>query len=365
MKKIILSFFGYLCLSGSSFGQVDSSALTAGWGNMDFAVPQSPAFKILATNPDNILQPSSAKTVALSIGNYFATNGPLIPKSLAVEFSPLLFNSKLTLREYNRNKFWNRLRLSFGTSGQQNATYSVAEGLRLTIIDKTDLRANGALNNFFAAYLHDNAMAFKKTAIDYAADTANHVSVNDVYGKAGTDSAFKQKLESLSAKYLSDDDVDPKALSKFRDSIKNTLWNKTTLDIGIAALQSSKDSLISNLGASAYGIWISWGLYTGKHSQLLLGVRAALVDSISWHKTGSIGAKFYYGKNNVKVYAQAEFDFKESGNTGSCSIGCDFNIANGIWGQFGLNVLVLPGGKLSYQPGFNFGLGTPEKKNKN
>src|SRR6266480_5313269 len=126
MKKLVL-ITSILLRSFFLFSQ-STDGIKPGWGNLDYAVPESPAFKILGTDPDNILRPTSVRTVAISIGNYLLTSGGVIPKNLAVEFSPLLANPYTNLAQYNQNKFWYRMRLSFGTNVKANGAFDIAEG---------------------------------------------------------------------------------------------------------------------------------------------------------------------------------------------------------------------------------------------
>jgi len=69
-----------------------------------------------------------------------------------------------------------------------------------------------------------------------------------------------------------------------------------------------------------------------------------------------------YGSNNIKGYFQAQFGHQNNQNNFTASLGCQFNISNGLWGQFTINLVVDEHGKTSYQPGLNFGFGSPEKK---
>src|SRR6476661_1926632 len=118
MRK--LAFITSLVLRTFFLFSQSTDGIKPGWGNLDYTVPESPAFNILGTDPDNILRPTSARTVAISIGNYLLTSGSVIPKNLAVEFSPLLANPHANLAQYDQNKFWYRMRLSFGTNAGPN-----------------------------------------------------------------------------------------------------------------------------------------------------------------------------------------------------------------------------------------------------
>ncbi len=338
---------------------MDSTNFKTGWGNLDYSVPESPASKLLGNSPDNILKPTSVRKVAFSIGNYFLTAGNVIPKNLAVEISPLLLNGKASLNDYNKNKFWYRLRFSLGTNIVSNGGYNVAEGLRLTVIDKTDLRdfrCNPDFINFLYKSAINNSVAHDKAFADYATKhSSTPINVSEQYFK---DKKFKHLFDSLYA----NDFVDIDAVSGYRDSIRNLLWNAPIWELGIATLQSSSDSLLKNLKFSQIGFWSTTGIAIGKKGQLLIGCKVALVDSVQWQTTVSIGERLFYGTNNIKGFLQAQYDYKNKRSGFTASLGCQFNIANGLWGEFSINLVIDGNGKLSYQPGFNIGLGTPEKK---
>jgi hypothetical protein len=372
MKRFIIGFLA-CALSATCFAQqiksgnvLDSIYFTSGWANMDYAVPESPAFKILGTNPDNILHPTSAKAVAFSIGDYFLTSGPVIPKSLAVQLSPyLLANPNTSLKVYNQNKFLSRLSLSIGTSVQGSA-YSVAEGLNITIIDNTDMKAMPEYLNRLAGWARQDA-DFEMQAIVIYHKAHPELSVAQIFDKLSTDSANTSPLlKSIdSIEYtlnVSNAISNPDSITHYRDSVKQAAWNAAIWQIGIATLQTSPDSLVKSLQFSQIAFWSSTGLPLGKKGQLLLGGKLAFADSLKWYTNYSLGARFFYGKNNTKVFLQGEFDRKDLVNSTTVTAGCQFNISNGIWGQFDINLVINSSGKVSYQPGFNIGLGNKEKK---
>ena len=303
MKKRLWIFISITVFGSRLMAQDASPSWKAGWANLDYAVPESPAFQILGVSPDNILKPTSVKAIALNVGNYFVTNGPIIPKSLSVEISPLLLNGQATLVQYKANKFLYRARFSVGTFTQNDGGYGVAEGLRFNVFDKTDLRTNPALDSFLLKITHDKAIAMRK-AIDLF--KKNNPDPN-LFAKLDTDPDLQNTINDLSLQFMPDGEGKEDALSNFRDSIKNADWNKAIMDVGVAALQTSTDSLISNLKFSQVGLWTSIGLPAGKKGQVLFGARLSIVDSIDWKTIYSLGVRYFYGSNNIKGYFQAQF----------------------------------------------------------
>jgi hypothetical protein len=339
----------------------DDKKFTAGWANLDYSIPESPAFKILGADPNHILKPSSSRAIALSIGNYFYTNGPVIPKSLAVEISPLLLNGNASLNDYYNNKFLYRMRLSFGTATGAKGSYSTAEGIRFTIVDKTDLRANATYLNTIATNLGAIAKAKDKAIPAYIEKNKLNINEPKFRDLLDADSALRKKFNAFVTKFIPDSIVKPADMEKLRNKYRESLWNAAIWETGFATLQKSKDSLLTNLKTTEVGLWTSAGLPMGKKGQLLIGLKFAIADSVGWRNKFSAGARYYYGTNATKAFAQVQFEHRTKADVTTASIGCDFNITNGIWGQVVFN-FVNTNGTISYQPGFNIGLGTGERK---
>ena len=357
-------FFLVLFVSDFLHSQTTSSDIKAGWGSLDYSVPESPALKILGNSPDNILKPTSARAVAFSIGNYFLTSGSVIPKNMAVEISPLLLNGTASLNDYNKNKFLYRSRFSLGTSLLDNGGYSVAEGIRFTLIDRTDLRDfnnDPGFTNFLFKSAVNNAIALNRALEEYIkTHPEENLTILLAREKYESDTAFKTTINTLSKKFF-DKSINIDKVSEYRDSVRNLLWNAPTWELGIAALQSSNDSLIKSLKFSQIGFWSTAGVPLGKKGQLLIGAKVALVDSIKWQSNVSIGQRLFYGSNDIKGFLQAQYDYKNKSSGFTSSLGCQFKITNGLWGEFSINLVIDEHGKLSYHPGFNIGFGTPEK----
>jgi hypothetical protein len=89
-----------LMISHQAQSQVDSTVASI---RMNFAVPDAPAFKILGTQPDHIMRPSTTQELAVSLGEPFLDSK--LPSAFAAEFSPYLTisGSSLTLRGYQES----------------------------------------------------------------------------------------------------------------------------------------------------------------------------------------------------------------------------------------------------------------------
>lgn len=358
MKKLI-ALSVVFSMAGILWAQSDS--ISPGWGNLNYNVDQSPAFKLLGKTPDHILQPTSAKSIALNLGNYYLTNGSVIPKNLSVEISPLLLNPRLSLYAYSSKPFWYRMRVSVGTNQLDNGTFQLAEGLRFTIIDKTDLRTDSAfVHSLYQSCIND-AKATNKAIENYLKNhpekELNNVLARERYR---TDTKFKAEIDSLIPELVDKQIGD---INKIRTQKKKELWNAPIWEVGMAALQQSPDSLLNHARLMKVGLWSTYGTGFGKYNQLLVGIRFEIQDSLSvWQPNLSIGTRYYYGKNELRYFVQGEYGFTNRQNSLTASAGIVFNITENIWGQFALNLMYDFKGNLSFVPGFNIGLGTAEKK---
>lgn len=361
MKKLFL-FLLIFILTGYLFGQNENKQIKAGWGNLDYSVPESPAFNILGNNPDNIIKPTSVRSIVLNIGNYYLKNGATIPKNLAIEISPLLLNPIASLNDYQKNKFLYRMRLSAGTNLLDNGAFEIAEGLRFTIIDKTDLRCESDFLDKLYQSCTNKSEAINEAIKDYVkiegGKYKNIIDANEAYNE---DINFKEEIIELSKRYFTNEMVNPDSISSLRDKTKQKLWNATIWEVGIATMQYSPDSLANHLSFSKAGFWTTYGTHLTKNDQLLIGGKFSLVDSLSNLRSNvTIGTRYYYGKNDLRAFVQGEYRFEKNMNSATASLGCIFNITKGIWGQFAMN-FIFNNGNVIYKPSLNINFGTKEK----
>ncbi len=355
---------------------LDSSKIKAGWGTLNFSVPQAPALIALGASTDNLLKPTSVRAAAFSIGNYLLTNGSVIPKDLAVEISPMLLNSKVTLYDYNKHKFWYRSRLSLG-SQQSTATgsFELSEGLRFTLIDKTDLRTNKVFLNKLQTYLINDAVSLADARKPFLNDDRFKIllekyniitpqNLNDALAddsKADLIKAFNDYVDELN----STRGIPPDYVEKLRDKVRDSLWNAPIWELAAALVETSPDSLIQDIKTvNKFDVWSTVGLPVMSKGQILLGLKyEGAKDSINqWQSNLSLGFRFYYGANDVRGYVQAQFDRVNKENTGMADAGCEFTITNGLWANAGASFKLLPDGNTSFVPQLSIKFGTPEKK---
>jgi hypothetical protein len=355
-----------LLVSRLAIGQTSTTnPYTPGWGTLNYAVPESPAFKLLGTDPSNILRPTSIRTAALSLGNYLLDSGSVIPKNLAVEFSPFSFGN-LSLHDYNENatkRFWYRTRFSAGTVVGSKGSYSMAEGVRLTLWDKTDLAMRPELNQLLMQMAITQAGCRDDALTQYIQQ--NHADRGTVIQQLNNnDSAVVKAITILEAqiqkeKYQSGLD----SLTKLRETIANTLWNQPIVQLGLAVSEQSKDSLVKNASVNKVALYATAGLPLGKNGQLLIGVSDQATDSVaSWYNNLSIGGRAYLGENSVKGYAELQFTDVHNNSSWYGALGVEFSIGAGIWGNFTAGLNQAANGQLVFVPSFRISYGTLASK---
>lgn len=332
-----------------------------GWGTLNYAVPESPAFKLMGTDPSNILRPTSIRTAALSLGNYLLDSGSVIPKNLAVEFSPFSFGN-LSLYDYNNDgfkRFWYRTRFSFGTVVGSNGSYSMAEGVRLTLWDQTDLGTRPELNEFLKQMAIKESDCRDDALTEYIQQ--HHAKRDSVIQQLrNKDSVITRAITILESqirtqKYQSGLD----SLTKLRDSIATSLWNQHIIQLGLAVSEQSRDSLVKNASVNKVALYATGGLPLGKNGQLLIGVTEQAIDSAAnWYSNLSVGGRAYLGENSVKGYAELQFTDVHGNTSWYGALGVEFSIGAGIWANFtgGLNQPAY--GHLTFVPGFRISYGT-------
>lgn len=367
MKNLSLAYIltiGFITFSIFSYAQSNQ-------GNIDYAVPESPASKILNKDGGAILRPSSVKALAVSLGNYYLNSGPVIPNNIGIEISPLALNPNTDLKKYNDNKFLYRTRISIATQYTPGNGYGVAYGLRFTLFDETDLRTNtafqqkiGELVKYNTSTVNDtiNEYEYYRTFIDntYTSNEAVRlVSVLDSNVANKLNEIRKTKEVPLSNK-----------IKLYKELFKKNSWNKRIWEIGTAFSQRSPDSLITNLGKPfRFAVWNNCGFPVGKKGHLLIGLRYFAFNDTLETKTSSklyhtvnLGSRFYYGTNDDKFFGEVQYQYNQQLQLLTAGFGYETKLTEGGWATLMLNLHINPqNGDVMVLPGVSFGLGTRAK----
>jgi hypothetical protein len=365
MKKALLLICPFLLATNILIGQskkdvtLGKKDTTLGRMKLNFVVPDLPAFKILGTEPTDLLRPSTPKAIAASLSSFNSNNKFVIPKAFAIEVSPaLLLNSNkgpTELKEYAKNAVVNSFRISVGSVADtllSKSGRSIALGLRISLINEGDFGTDVESQQLLAAALHkfrlNSDTALKQFAIEKGLKEEYNASLNKEDGLE----FFEIKYQKQFNEYLAnEDEVNQKEFSssvkKFKDDYKEKHWNDEKLDLAFAVMTSSPDSLAKNLKFNQAQFWLTWAHKTGKtnKSQLLAGINAQVVknllDTVPITKDKSyfnlsVPVRLLFGTNRVKGFAEGQYKYdgvlKES--NAFLSIGAELNIVDGVWVNF-------------------------------
>jgi len=359
MKKLLILFFLITYFIG--YGQISPTNIEAGWGSLDYAVPEAPAFKILGTSPTNVMRPTSVRSLAINVGDYLTSgNAGTLPKNAAIEISPLLLNPKLDLKEYNDNLGWYRSRLSAGTWVRDNGEYDISVGLSFTLQDESDLRdtkngfvtslqglnlrAKQILDSLIRAYALKTVTPVLKVELDYNSRT--NPTFNEI------DAKYKEVITSQ------------KTYTTEKVEFEKKNWNASITQLGVAGNITSRDSVIENVGKKfRYGGWLSSTFRHGDKGQFLLGAYAGgQTDTVGKFKTPtlSLGLRYYYGSNAAKGFLEAEF---KSANDWQSYVtargGAELRLNPGLWLDVGFSYQVTKD-EVKFVPTFSFKYAIPD-----
>lgn len=310
-----------------------------------YAVPDLPAFNALGNEPADLLRPSTAKDISITANEFYDGKNIIIPKTFAVEFSPvkLIKGNRLTLQDYQKSAAWYNSRISLGTFRDSFNISKMAIGFRTTLIDKGDPKSEKNLQNIFNVLKDKNK--FRNFYLSYAVRqwAGEHPGV-DVASLADSlyqvinaefDSLLISKSDKLTEirNLYEADNLEP-VIEKFEN---NSQWNAERLDIAIAAVCASPDSLAKNLKFDAFCAWITYAMPIGEKGQFLLGANAGsnmLNDNFYWNV--SVPVRIYIGSNDLKGLAEIQYLYKQQYNDNKlfARLGCEYRLHGNIWLNF-------------------------------
>ncbi len=349
MKKTIL-FFSVVYTICTSLNAQNFEDTTLSRMKLNFVVPDMPAFKVLGSDPSNLLKPSTPKALALSMSSFTENGKLIIPKAFALEISPsLLLNSQkgpVQLKEYAKNAVLNSFRISLGSSTDSslsNSARSLAIGLRISIINEGDFGTDPESLQLIATGLRKFRNASDSSLKTFA------ISKGLLKEYEEDEDLFQEKYKKEFNKYISnEEEVSQKEfltnLKKIKEDYKKKHWNDEKLDLAIAVLTSSPDSIVKNLRFNQAQLWLTWAHKIGKSnkSQFIAGINAQiaknLIDTTKIKLSNSyfnlaIPVRFLYGTNRIKGFAEGQFKYdgqlKESNLL--LSLGTEINIIDGVW----------------------------------
>lgn len=352
IKHIYITIF--LLCGQFMHAQSPQDSILANWGNLDYDIPAIPAFSFLDNNPDNIIMPSAAKPFSISIGNL----QKLDLNNFGIEISPLVFVPDITLSDYAKNRFLYKMRFSFGTSSISNEKMQIAEGLRFTIIDDSDLKLDSKFEKKATEILDKRLQAHNKSIDAYA--ISREMRPTDVMELYETDDTVREEINAITNSIYQGVSIE-----KYYEKRKAELWNARIWEVGLASMQESQDDNTKNMELKKIGIWTTTGFPIGKYGQWLIGANYHYqkTDSISdFQHFISAGTRLYFGQNNNRGFVQAQYEYSQLIQNFVTSAGFVMKISDGIWIQIAGNMIIDEKGLITFEPRFNIGFGNKETK---
>ncbi len=307
--------------------------------NLNFAVPDHPAFFILDNNPSNIIRPgNNMELFSVMASNILSGTSFVIPKDLSVEFAPvqLLGYNKITFQDYYKKRLLYDLKISIGAKSTQkmDSLNNLAFGLRMTWVNKSTVTA--------AYTTVRNRMLAKdkfREELEAKGETFNGKPIS-LIGMA-EDPAMQKRVDELYETKIKED----------VSNSKDEFWNKFKFETSMAVKYSSPDTLIHTVSFAKFCIWNSIALPVGKSAQLLIGANYSLArrDSLYTKKTNdslgfkidtlkyfqhlpNLSARFYAGSNMLKAFVEASAKYSTDRlMLYTLNIGAEFNIKDGLW----------------------------------
>lgn len=329
---------------------------------LDFAVPESPAFNLLAVEPGALLRPTSVKEFTTGISGLVGDGTAIsFPRQFGIEFAPalLLAGSRLSLRQYRNGRTLYRLRLSGAMSRPESGATStkLAVGIRVSLLDKSDPRMNqaylGELERFHlnrartATAVADSIRALGALPPDRLPPEADDLVVAYVQGGGaradsvlsawGVTGGDRAALQSLLARMLAGT-VERSELEAVRNEFEDATWNAAVFDLAVAALAVAGNDSGVDVGVQEWAGWGTLGLPLGRTGQALFGLKAAIQrDTVTgdWDPSGTFSSRIYFGNNEIKLLLEAQGTFRDDASPlWLASSGGEFRTPIGPWVRF-------------------------------
>jgi hypothetical protein len=256
----------WLAIAPFSSGQTPAPDPRVKDFNVNYAVPDSPAFSLLGVNPDKIEHPSTPRDLATSLVNGFDENGNF-QSGLALDVNPYMtfLGKRTTLDQYINRRITRWLmnsQLSLGTTkGTSSADQSSKLGIGVHTIlwNRVDPRMDTVLRQKFDAIV-GNVL----------------INLNQICGPipAGNEKLLEECKKKLY------DAIEPSlgtAMDARKKELKEKYWNSSYLTVaGALALRSQTGSLDS-MSWDGAGAWatLAYGFedasddnFFRKHAQL-------------------------------------------------------------------------------------------------
>lgn len=319
----------------------------------NFAIPDAPAFELLAVEPGTILRPQTPRELVLALTKFQGSEGGFaVPRAIAIEFSPglLIGGGTMTQERYRRERLLRAMRLSLAAlraeSGEGPSRLAI--GVRLSLDDQagagTDrdfpagLRVQPALDSVHAITVQARQRTIRSTGL--RPDQVEVAPLDE--GERKTVEALARRIARIWA---------------------DRYWNAGRWDLALAARVRTADSLGHDPRVDAVSAWSTLARPVRLWGQVLLGGRlGAARDSLAapLRGEGSLSARFYAGTNRAKAFLEGQGSWRrDEVPDWFLNSGCEFALAEWFWLDFHAGIERLPGGGSRLSTGFKFKTAVP------
>lgn len=299
---------------------------------LNFAVPDLPAFKALGTNPSNILRPSDLSKFAVMINPFLSDGKAILPKAFALEFAPWKIASRdWTISQYRED--WIKRALynssfSLGTVSEdkEEVKTKVAMGYRVKLLGKqADLLTSDELPSVHA--LNAQELLLKIRSQD---NWIQHIKKTD---RINFSNSVSMQTE-FDTYFL--DSIGTSVVTQAIQDFKKNNWNASRLDLALAIVGASSDSLAENTEYESFQVWLTQAVRICKIGQLLLG--GSMNASEDGTTDFTFNGRLYFGNSDVRAYGEYQYKRDESAfatiNSSLLNLGGEFRVGKKIWIDF-------------------------------
>lgn len=339
--RIAFLFFLVLCVAHSASGQnrpeVDDLLL-------DFSVPDMPAFKALGSDPSILLRPSDIKKFGVMMSAFRSEGSTVIPKSFSLEVAPWkLLKGNWTIDDY-RAKSLNRVlynsSISLGTvgGGEDNVARNVSVGLRTTLISKkADIIRSAVVDKIYnrqRGVLHERNAVKEQWATNKQYDPALLTDEQEAeFDEFWNEYAAASNAYTNTEAYVS--------------AFNAENWNGSRLDLAVAWVGASPDSLVKNVHSDNFLLWATAAIKPGRnndHGQLLIGVNfqrpRTLAGESKANSTFTGNLRYYEGNKNFRGFLEFQYSAERQTKIQKAlvNLGAELRVRNEFWIVFSAGV---------------------------
>ncbi|MBC8088581.1 MAG: hypothetical protein H7Z40_15050 [Phycisphaerae bacterium] len=314
---------GILCAASSAAAQNAQDMAVR------YAIPASPAFKLVSVNETAILRPASFQQLTTALSNFTDKKQAFqLPREWGIEVAPVFMakGRHLSASDYQQHPTLYRFRISAAVKrSESNGVNDVALGFRFSPVDKSDPRSNPDYVSGITALLTrvNQICVARVTGPDGSRNP--ELRPNATVGPVGAVCDNDPAIVTLN-----------KQIKAFKDAWADSSWNKSQVQFAFAAHAHASDSLGRDPEfASAVG-WFSaaksigtWGQFTGGLN--VTAKRDTLDRQNRTTATGGVG--FYTGSSKYKAFFESEIARDDTVTVGSAKLGAEFFLTEQFWGH--------------------------------